>query len=394
MDQAKEVGAKIAAKRKEAGWTQREFAEKLHVSDKSVSKWECGRSVPDVFMLKKIADLLGVKIDYFIRIEGDGDYMTDVGLKIRSCRELAGYTQAEFAERLHATEKNVVDWENGDALPDIYYLHKISEIFDYSMDQLIGYEGLEQMDQSVEKRTRAGKICFTILLMLALAPLLVAVIARIFLPSTVPCHYDASGEITRWGSSKELISMGGIYFLIVAGGGLGVFLGLAKTHYPELKAWMVWLAGALFAVAAVALTAVSAGIVKKDYNACVEAGYLPLDRSTFNELFSVIVCAIYALCGAICIFIPKNGVVGVRIPYAFVGKNEWAFVNAFTGTVLYAVSVGMIALTGILDYPLNFGYICAAIFVPVAFTLVAAFASAALHKKIKADKKKERELFK
>lgn len=394
MDQAKEVGTKIAAKRKEAGWTQREFAEKLHVSDKSVSKWECGRSVPDVFMLKKIADLLGVKIEYFIRIEGDGDFMTDVGQKIRSCRELAGYTQAEFAERLRATEKNVADWENGEALPDIYYLNKISEIFDYPMDQLIGFEGMEQMDQNIDKRTRAGKICFTVLLILALAPLLVTVIARIFLPDTIPCHYNASGEITMWGSSKELISVGGIYFLIAAGGGLGVYLGLARTHYPELKAWMVWLAGAVFAVTAVVLAVISADMVKKDYNACIDAGYLPLERSTFNELFSVIVCTVYALSGAICIFIPKNGVIGVRIPYSFVGKKEWAFVNAFTGTVMYAVSVGMIALTGILDYPLNFGYICAAIFVPVAFTLAAAFASAALHKKIKADKKKERELFK
>lgn len=394
MDAMREIGEKIAEKRKEKGWTQKELAEKLYVSDKNVSKWECGRSVPDVFMLKRMADLFGVKIDYFVKLEGDGDFMTDVGIKIRSCREIAGYSQAEFAERLRTTEQNVIDWENGEALPDVFYLNKMSELFDFPLEELIGFDAIERSDVNVERRTRAGKICFTLLLLLALVPLLVAVIARIFLPATIPAHYDSNGEITRWGSSKELVSMGGIYFLIVAGGGLAVYLALVRTHYPEVKAWTVWTAGLVFAAVAVALTVISISIVRKDYAACVEAGYLLSEHSKFNELFCVIVSSLYAFCGAICIFIPKNAVIGVRIPYSFVGEKEWAFVNAFTGAFMYSVSVGMIVVTGLLDLPLNFGFLCAAIFVPVVVTLVAAFASVKLHKKIKADKKKERELFK
>ncbi len=393
MDRNKEVGAKIAAKRKEAGWTQKELAEKLYVSDKNVSKWERGRSVPDVFTLKKIADLLGVKIDYFIKVEGDGDYMTDVGIKIRSQRELAGFTQAELAERIRATEKNVSDWETGNALPDVFYLKKMSELFDCPMNELIGFDALEHIDENVAKRTRAGKICLTVLLLLALMPLLVAVIARIFLPATIPAHYDGAGEITRWGSSKELVSIGGIYFLIVAGGGLAVYLALVRTHYPEVKAWAVWTAGAVFAATAIALTAITVAIVRKDYEACVEAGCIFPEHSKFNELFAVIVSLIFAVCGAVCIFIPKNGVIGVRIPYSFVGEKEWAFVNAFTGSFLYAVSVGMIVITGLLDLPASFGFTVAAIFVPVVVTLAAAFASATIHKKIKENKKRERELF-
>lgn len=394
MDAMREIGEKIAEKRKEKGWTQKELAEKLYVSDKNVSKWECGRSVPDVFMLKRMADLFGVKIEYFVKLEGDGDFMTDVGIKIRSCREIAGYSQAEFAERLRTTEQNVIDWENGEALPDIFYLNKMSELFDFPLEELIGFDAIERTDVNAEKRTRAGKICLTLLLLLALAPLLVAVIARIFLPATIPAHYDSNGEITRWGSSKELVSIGGIYFLIVAGGGLAVYLALVRTHYPEVKAWTVWTAGAVFAAVAIALTAISVSIVRKDYAACVEAGYLLPEHSKFNELFCVIVSSLYAFCGAVCIFIPKNAVIGVRIPYSFVGEKEWAFVNAFTGASMYAVSVGMIVITGLLDLPLNFGFLCAAIFVPVVVTLVAAFASVKLHKKIKADKKRERELFK
>ena len=393
MDKMRDVGEEVAETRKEKGWTQRELAQKLYVSDKNVSKWECGRSVPDVFTLKRIADLFGVDLDYFVKLEGDADFMTDVGIKIRSCRELAGYSQAEFAERLRTSEKEVVEWERGEALPDVFYLNKMSEFFDFPLEDLIGFEAMEQTDENVKRRTRAGKICLTLLLVLALMPLLVAVIARIFLPATIPAHYDGAGEITRWGSSKELLIAGGSYFLIVAGGGLALYLALVRTHYSEAKAWIVWLSGAVFAAVAIVVTAISVGIVKKDYAACIEAGMQLPVHSKFNELFSVTVCALYALCGAICIFIPKNGFIGVRIPYSFVGKKEWAFVNAFTGAIMYACSVGMIILTGVLDFPVNLGFVCAAIFVPVVVMLGAAFASVALHKRIKANKKKERELF-
>lgn len=46
--------------------TQAQLGEKLNYSDKSVSKWERGESVPDVFVLKQIADLAGVTVDYLI----------------------------------------------------------------------------------------------------------------------------------------------------------------------------------------------------------------------------------------------------------------------------------------------------------------------------------------
>lgn len=51
--------------------TQIELAEKLNYSDKAVSKWERGESVPDISVLKSIADLFGVTVDYLI--SGDHD---------------------------------------------------------------------------------------------------------------------------------------------------------------------------------------------------------------------------------------------------------------------------------------------------------------------------------
>ncbi|MCD8204319.1 MAG: helix-turn-helix domain-containing protein [Coprobacillus sp.] len=53
--------------RKSYGLTQLELAEKLSYTDKSVSKWERGESVPDIFVLKALADLYGIKVDDFYR---------------------------------------------------------------------------------------------------------------------------------------------------------------------------------------------------------------------------------------------------------------------------------------------------------------------------------------
>lgn len=51
--------------RTSAGLTQFELAEKINYSDKSISKWERGLAVPDVLVLKQLADLYGVKVDDF-----------------------------------------------------------------------------------------------------------------------------------------------------------------------------------------------------------------------------------------------------------------------------------------------------------------------------------------
>lgn len=55
-------GAFLAQLRREKGYTQKDLAEKLYVSDKAVSKWERGLSVPDVALLVPLAEYLGVTV--------------------------------------------------------------------------------------------------------------------------------------------------------------------------------------------------------------------------------------------------------------------------------------------------------------------------------------------
>ena len=65
----KSMGAFLAALRKEKGITQRELAEFLNVSDKTVSHWECDENSPDLSMLPIIAEYFGVTCDELIKGE-------------------------------------------------------------------------------------------------------------------------------------------------------------------------------------------------------------------------------------------------------------------------------------------------------------------------------------
>lgn len=63
------IANNISELRKAVPLTQAELAEKLNYSDKAVSKWERGESIPDVIVLKQIADLFGVSVDYLLEEE-------------------------------------------------------------------------------------------------------------------------------------------------------------------------------------------------------------------------------------------------------------------------------------------------------------------------------------
>ena len=60
------IGSNITANRKRLGMTQAELAQRLNYSDKAVSKWERGESVPDVLTLADIAQQFGVTVNDLI----------------------------------------------------------------------------------------------------------------------------------------------------------------------------------------------------------------------------------------------------------------------------------------------------------------------------------------
>lgn len=70
----KNFGSFISQLRREKGMTQKELAEKLFISDKAVSKWETGVSIPDTALLVPLSEILGVSVTELLmcrRMDGD-----------------------------------------------------------------------------------------------------------------------------------------------------------------------------------------------------------------------------------------------------------------------------------------------------------------------------------
>lgn len=64
---SKKIGKLIAKRRKEKGMTQGELAERLSVSNKTISKWETGAGLPDISILVDLASVLDISVDDLLR---------------------------------------------------------------------------------------------------------------------------------------------------------------------------------------------------------------------------------------------------------------------------------------------------------------------------------------
>ena len=76
MNQNK-IGAFISERRKAKGWTQNQLAEKLGITDKAISKWETGRSMPDLSLFIPLCGLLKITLNELFA----GECITDENIK-------------------------------------------------------------------------------------------------------------------------------------------------------------------------------------------------------------------------------------------------------------------------------------------------------------------------
>ena len=106
-EQQAALAANLVRFRKAAGLTQLELAEKLMYSNKTISKWERGESVPDIFTLKSIAEIYGVTVNDILggvvpeppeeeRAEADPKYKFKRAMLIMSCALLGCVTLMAF----------------------------------------------------------------------------------------------------------------------------------------------------------------------------------------------------------------------------------------------------------------------------------------------------------
>lgn len=94
-------GAFLARLRKEKGLTQKELAQQLYVSDKAVSKWERGLSLPDISLLTPLAEILGVTVTELLR----GERLEEKSLPVDQVEELVtGSLELSGAQRQQKRE--------------------------------------------------------------------------------------------------------------------------------------------------------------------------------------------------------------------------------------------------------------------------------------------------
>ncbi|MBY4128050.1 helix-turn-helix domain-containing protein [Rhodococcus fascians] len=90
------------------GFSQGELALRASVSSASISAWEVGRSTPQVDRLRRVADVLGLEMAELIHIP-------ETELKLANLRELAGWTQAQLAQRAGMSTPLLAALERGHA---------------------------------------------------------------------------------------------------------------------------------------------------------------------------------------------------------------------------------------------------------------------------------------
>lgn len=147
MNQMK-IGKFIAKLRKEKNYTQREIAEKLGVSEKTISKWECGNGLPEVVYMEPLCNILGITVNELL--VGEYLHIPELLYKLDMSRvELM--KQLEFEElkfriyRLYGFEIESVETSNIGAGSLIYFVKANQQkyVVKYASDNEMNHPELE-----------------------------------------------------------------------------------------------------------------------------------------------------------------------------------------------------------------------------------------------------------
>ena len=177
-------GEFLAELRKEKGIKQKELAEKLYISDKAVSKWETGHSIPDVSLLVPLAEILGVTVT-----------------ELLECKR---HTEVERTEASHTDDlvKTVIELSEEErsrkrkgniciylisvfmSCAEIYCLYRLGEIWDFFLEPIVPIVALT---------------------------ILFGAYIWIFIKEKLPAYYDEN-KVSVFADGVFRMNMPGVYF--------------------------------------------------------------------------------------------------------------------------------------------------------------------------------------
>lgn len=79
------------------------------------------------------------------------DFRKRTGNNISYYRKANGLTQSALGEKLSYSDKAVSKWERGESVPDVYVLYKMSELFNCTVNDIIGQSGKELSDERIDE---------------------------------------------------------------------------------------------------------------------------------------------------------------------------------------------------------------------------------------------------
>lgn len=186
---AQKFGDFVAMLRREKGLTQKQLAEKLFISNKAVSKWERGLSMPDISLLEPLAEVFGVSASELLRGRRDAQELAAeeiqrLGTKLQeAAEETSYYRQVNTKKRALLY---LADWLATTGEVIVLYL-------------IGGRFGITAFDTSLD------------ILIMVLLPLLFGLWFFFFMTERLPSYYDTE-KISYYQDGMFHISVPGIYF--------------------------------------------------------------------------------------------------------------------------------------------------------------------------------------
>lgn len=178
-------GAFVAARRKELGLTQQELADKLFLSNKAVSKWETGQSMPDIALLEPLAQCLRVSVAELLR----GERIEERPMEAEEAETLVGRA-LQFADDGAQQDKHRRHWQIA-----------------WTVSTVLGFWGLCSLFWNGVSRAELVNTVF----LTELLCLIFGFWAVFFAPARLPRHYDEN-KVTSFSQGPVRMNLTGIRF--------------------------------------------------------------------------------------------------------------------------------------------------------------------------------------
>ena len=255
--------------------------------------------------------------------------------KLKELRLQHNMSQEQLAEQMHVTRQTVSKWEQGINQPDIFTLKQYSQIFGVTLDELVG-EGIS-VQKRVGKISTASKILFIVSTLFHIACVLTVFVLLRFLENTLPMHYNASGEMDRYGNKVEIL----LYllpFTVFYGLALGTYLIGKKnigTKLPNLET------PSYIVIFSTVLAAQMGFFV---FTLCYTVNYLQTDK-----LMPFIFCIVGVIECVLSIathpkITPTNAIIGFRTNFTLTNPVAWKKMNSFCSICIFVAAILMIAV--------------------------------------------------